>query len=96
MFEPTYTITAKVTKALMTVEASRQAITRLPLTVPMLDSLRKTARLLSTHYSTQIEGNELSRRRSRRSSLGAGTSPGASGTRRRSATTTAPSNTSRV
>jgi Fic family protein len=26
----------------------------------MLDSLRRTARLLSTHYSTQIEGNRLS------------------------------------
>lgn len=29
-------------------------------TVPMLDNLRRTARLLSTHFSTQIEGDKLS------------------------------------
>lgn len=44
----------------MDIEASRQAVTSLPLTVPMLDHLRRTARLLSTHFSTQIEGNKLS------------------------------------
>lgn len=43
----------------MEIEVCRQAVARLPLTVSMLDSLRKTARLLSTHYSTQIEGNRL-------------------------------------
>jgi Fic family protein len=59
VFEPKFTITPRVSKALMAIEASRQAVARLPLTVPMLDSLRKTARLLSTHYSTQIEGNQL-------------------------------------
>lgn len=61
MFRPKFTLTPAITKALMEVEACRQAIIRLPLTVPMLDSLRKSARLLSTHYSTQIEGNKLSR-----------------------------------
>lgn len=60
MFQPQFTLTPAITKALMEIEACRQAITRLPLTVPMLDSLRRTARLLSTHFSTQIEGNKLS------------------------------------
>lgn len=31
----------------------------LPLTVSMLSSLRETARLYTTHYSTMIEGNRL-------------------------------------
>lgn len=60
MFEPKFTLTPAITKALMEIEACRQAVTRLPLTMPMLDSLRRTARLLSTHFSTQIEGNKLS------------------------------------
>jgi Fic family protein len=60
MFEPRFTITPAVTKALMEIEANRQLVAGLPLTAQMLDSLRRTARLLSTHYSTQIEGNRLS------------------------------------
>ncbi len=60
VFAPNFMLTPKIAKSLMEIEACRQAIIRLPLTVPMLDSLRKTARLLSTHFSTQIEGNRLS------------------------------------
>ena len=60
MFDPNYRITGKVAKALMGIEADRQIVASLPLTAPMLDSLRRTARLLSTHFSTQIEGNQLS------------------------------------
>ncbi len=60
MFAPNFKLTPQIVKALMEIEACRQAIVRLPLSVPMLDSLRKTARLLSTHFSTQIEGNRLS------------------------------------
>src|SRR3954451_24897291 len=60
MFHPTFTLTPAIAKALMEIEACRQAIIRVPLTVPMLVSLRRTARLLSTHFSTQIEGNKLS------------------------------------
>jgi Fic family protein len=60
MFDPRYRITDKVAKALMSIEADRQVVATLPLTAPMLDSLRRTARLLSTHFSTQIEGNRLS------------------------------------
>ena len=59
MFQPRYSLTPKVAKALMAIEADRQVVESLPLSAPMLDSLRRTARLLSTHFSTQIEGNQL-------------------------------------
>ena len=59
MFVPKFQITPALTKALMDIEASRQAVTDLPITVHVLTSLRESARLVSTHYSTQIEGNRL-------------------------------------
>lgn len=60
MFPPRFALTPNTVKALMSVEADRQLVASLPITAPMLDSLRRTARLLSTHFSTQIEGNRLS------------------------------------
>ena len=60
MFRPNFTIGTETAKALMRVEACRTAVESLPITVALLDSLRTSARLLSTHYSTQIEGNRLS------------------------------------
>jgi len=59
VFTPDFQITAALTKCLMDVEASRQAVSSLPITVSVLTSLRESARLISTHYSTQIEGNRL-------------------------------------
>lgn len=59
MFEPKFQITPAITRALMEIEAVRQAVGELPFDVEMLRSLRETARLLTTHYSTQIEGNRL-------------------------------------
>lgn len=59
MFSPTFQITPAMSKALMAIEANRQAIDDLPIDVSVLAGLRKTARLLTTHYSTQIEGNRL-------------------------------------
>ncbi len=58
-FEPNYSITPKTAQALMAIEASRVAVDRLPITPQLIASLRESARLLSTHYSTQIEGNRL-------------------------------------
>lgn len=58
-FEPQYSITPETAKALMAIEASRAAVDRLPITPQLIASLRESARLLSTHYSTQIEGNRL-------------------------------------
>ena len=58
-FEPKYSITSKVATALMRIEAARQAVQDLPITPSALATLRETARLYSTHYSTMIEGNRL-------------------------------------
>lgn len=58
-FNPKYTITPKIARDLMRIEAVRQSIIRLPMTVTVQKRLRETARLISTHYSTEIEGNRL-------------------------------------
>src|SRR5438552_13636848 len=58
-FDPKFTITPKIASSLMRVEAARQAIQDLPITLSVLATLRETARLFSTHYSTMIEGNRL-------------------------------------
>ena len=58
-FAPVYSITPAIATALMRIEAVRQAIETLPITPGVLTSLRQTARLFSTHYSTMIEGNRL-------------------------------------
>ncbi|WP_265027298.1 Fic family protein [Wolbachia endosymbiont (group A) of Bombylius major] len=56
---PNYTITSKIANCLMKIEAAKEKVLHLPLTVSMLSSLRETARLYTTHYSTMIEGNRL-------------------------------------
>ena len=61
MFSPAFTITPKMTQALMDIEASRQAVSHLPVSPQLIHSLRESARLHSTHYSTQIEGNRLTK-----------------------------------
>lgn len=76
MFEPTFRITGKTAKALMAIEADRQLVATLPLTAPMLDNLRRTARLLSTHLSTRIEGNRLTAAQVRQVVEGEGNFPG--------------------
>jgi Fic family protein len=43
----------------MRIEAVKQSIQTLPMTRRVLEHLRETARLFSTHYSTMIEGNRL-------------------------------------
>lgn len=58
-FAPVYSIGPGLAKALMRIEAARVAVERLPITPSLLSSLRETARLHTTHYSTMIEGNRL-------------------------------------
>lgn len=58
-FLPNYTITPKIAQDLMRIEAARGKVAHLPLTAKVLASLRETARLYTTHYSTMIEGNRL-------------------------------------
>lgn len=58
-FVPLFTITPQIARNLMRIEAAKQQIIHLPVTARVLSSLRESARLYSTHYSTQIEGNRL-------------------------------------
>ena len=62
MFAPKFSITARTSRALMEIEACRVAIEGLPITADLLISLRKSAKLEATHYSTYIEGNQLSQK----------------------------------
>lgn len=57
---PRYKISSTIAGDLMKIEAVREAVDSLPLTPTVLASLRESAKLYSTHYSTQIEGNRLS------------------------------------
>ncbi len=58
-FKPHFTITPKMAHSLMAIEAVKEKIIHLPLTPSVLASLRETARLYTTHYSTMIDGNRL-------------------------------------
>ena len=58
-FNPLYTLTPKVVEALLRIEVSKERVLNLPLTPHVLKSLRETAKLYTTHYSTMIEGNRL-------------------------------------
>lgn len=59
-FRPKYQITDRLASALLKLEGMKERINNLPITPSVLASLRETARLFSTHYSTRIEGNRLS------------------------------------
>jgi len=58
-YQPNFVINSKITQALMRIEGVKQEIRNLPITPSVLASLRETARLQSSHYSTMIEGNKL-------------------------------------
>ena len=59
MYKPQFQITASIAQALMQIEAIRQELSGLVIQPQLLISLRETATLVSTHFSTQIEGNRL-------------------------------------
>ncbi len=58
-FAPIYTLTPHTAKQLMRIEAAKEKAALLPLTPTVLASLRESAKLFTTHYSTMIEGNRL-------------------------------------
>lgn len=58
-FKPLYTFTPQIAQDLMRIESVKEKVLHLPLTPTVLASLRETARLYTTHYSTMIEGNKL-------------------------------------
>ena len=59
MFKPNFQITPRIAKSLMRIEAINHAIIDLPLTIKIRTKLKETAKLVSTHFSTMIEGNRL-------------------------------------
>jgi Fic family protein len=59
-FNPIFTITPSIAKHLMQIEAAKKNVELLPVNPTLLASLRETAKLYTTHYSTMIEGNKLS------------------------------------
>ena len=58
-FKPRYTINAAIAMNLMRIEAAKAKVSVLPVNPTVLASLRETAKLYTTHYSTMIEGNQL-------------------------------------
>lgn len=58
-FKPTYEINSQIAKYLMRIEAAKEKVNLLPVNPTVLASLRETAKLYTTHYSTMIEGNQL-------------------------------------
>ncbi len=59
-FNPNYTLNNRLLQFLLQIEKHKEALNVLPMTGTLIASLRETARLMTTHYSTQIEGNSLS------------------------------------
>ncbi|MEM9281735.1 MAG: Fic family protein [Verrucomicrobiota bacterium] len=59
-FAPQYQISGHTAKALMAIEGTRTALEGTIAATPrLISALRESARLTSTHFSTQIEGNRL-------------------------------------
>lgn len=58
-FKPVYKITPIIARHLMKIEAAKEKVTLLPVNPTVLASLRETAKLYTTHYSTMLEGNQL-------------------------------------
>ncbi len=60
-FEPKFSITNTIANNLLEIERVKEGIKTLPINPKLLNSLRETAKLSTIHYSTQIEGNRLSK-----------------------------------
>lgn len=58
-FNPKYSITKSITNNILKIEQLKEQIKNLPVTPHLMASLRESAKLITTHYSTQIEGNRL-------------------------------------
>lgn len=58
-FKPFFTLTSGIVQYLKKIEAIKEKVLHLPLTPQVITSLRETAKIYTTHYSTMIEGNRL-------------------------------------
>jgi Fic family protein len=56
---PRYSITDKIAADLMTIEKIRVQLENAQIPLSSLARIRESARIRSTHFSTQIEGNRL-------------------------------------
>jgi Fic family protein len=59
MFAPNFTISPRLSQALLLIETLRMQLAGARIDAALLQSLRATALLASTHFSTFIEGNRL-------------------------------------
>jgi hypothetical protein len=59
VFKPNFRISANSIRKLLQIEELKITVEKLPIMQSLLNSLRETALLNSTHFSTQIEGNLL-------------------------------------
>jgi Fic family protein len=60
IFCPHFSITANIAQCLKEIDASKTNIENISFSPALLTSLREASKLLTVHYSTQIEGNILS------------------------------------
>lgn len=60
VFTPVFSISPECASALMQIEARREDVDVMPLNAAVYAGLRHTMRLKATHFSTRIEGNQLS------------------------------------
>jgi len=58
-WQPRYTFSPAVVRALLEIEAARAVVDHTPFPPMVAEELRRRARIRSTHYSTRIEGNRL-------------------------------------
>ena len=61
MVYPKYTLTQSIVQNLARIELVKQSFEKTPISPVLLASLRDTAKTSSIHYSTQIEGNRLTK-----------------------------------
>lgn len=58
-FNLNYTISKNIMNNILKIEQLKEQIKTLPVTTHLMASLRESAKLTTTHYSTKIEGNRL-------------------------------------
>lgn len=64
-FHPNYQITKSILEKLYKIDQIKEQVKNIPLTPRVLDGLKETSRIVTTHYSTVIEGNFLTEREAR-------------------------------
>jgi hypothetical protein len=63
IWHPTYTITPATAAALMQIKDNQTVVEQTPLSLAVREELRRRARIRSIHYSTRIERNKLTAKR---------------------------------